>query len=123
MPTPHQAFFISRLHFYKVGLFDERFSLSSDFDYVCRSFDLSSDFYLIPASVGAFRKGGASGKYTTFYENFGVMMKHGVNPFSCLLLFVISLAKLLTVKFLPSPLVVILRRVFSSGRFSSTQIF
>ena len=67
--------------------------------------------------VGAFRKGGVSGSYSSYFENFNILRKHGISVFKSILNILPSLIKLFIVKNFPSSIVNFLRKNFSSGRF------
>lgn len=77
MASAHQGFFINRDYLNKIGLFDESFQYSSDFDMTIRAIRSSKNYFEFEESVGSFRLGGKS-NFLTFFENFYIMKKHQV---------------------------------------------
>ena len=68
-------------------------------------------------SVGAFRKGGISGSYKSYFENFYILRKHGISIFKSILNIFSSLIKVFIINNFPAPITRLLREKFSSGRF------
>ena len=52
--------------------------LSSDYDLLLRAIKRSRHFWIFDEPVGAFRLGGVSGSYRTYFENFLVMRKNNI---------------------------------------------
>lgn len=117
MATHHLSFYVSRKIINKIGIFDESFNIRSDYDMTISVMSLSKKHYSFKESVGAFREGGRSGSYKSYLESFYILRKHGVSILRSVMNITFSLAKLFIVKNLPSQIVNLLRKKFSSGRF------
>ena len=117
MATHHLSFYVSKKIIDKVGIFDENFKIRSDYDMVMSVMSISKKYYSFPNSVGAFRLGGISGTYESYFESFYILRKHGVSIFKSILNILPSLIKVFITKNFPTPIVNWLRKNFSSGRF------
>ena len=117
MATHHLSFYISRKIINEVKFFDENFKIRSDYDMTIKVISTYKNYYNFIDSVGAFRKGGISGSYESYFENFYILRKHGVSIFKSILNILSSLVKVFIVKNLPLPITKFLRKRFSSGRF------
>ena len=117
MATHHLSFYVSRKIMDKVVSFDESFNIRSDYDRTINVIPLSKNYYSFLNSVGAFRLGGFSGSYKSYFETFHILRKHRVSIFKSILNIFPSLIKVAMVKNFPSPVVNWLRKNFSSGRF------
>jgi hypothetical protein len=100
-----------------VGIFDESFKIRSDYDMTIRIMSISKKYYSFSHSVGAFRLGGTSGSYKSYFENFYILRKHGISIFKIILNILPSLIKVFIMKNFPTPIINWLRKYFASGRF------
>jgi len=78
MPSPHLAVYMKLSFLRSLGMFDTQFGLSSDYDLLLRAIKRSRHFWIFDEPVGAFRLGGVSGSYRTYFENFLVMRKNNI---------------------------------------------
>ena len=117
MATHHLSFYVSRKIINKIGNFDENFNIRSDYDMTIRVISKSKKKFNFTDSVGSFREGGVSGSYSSYFENFSILRKHGISVFKSILNILPSLIKVFIVKNFPSSIVNFLRKNFSSGRF------
>lgn len=117
MATHHLSFYVSRKIMNKVVNFDENFDIRSDYDMTINVMSMSKNYYSFLNSVGAFRLGGFSGSYKSYFETFYILRKHRVSIFKSILNILPSLIKVFVVKNFPSPIVNWLRKNFSSKRF------
>lgn len=77
MPTNHLGIFVPLKAFKLLGLFDLRYKNRADFFFVLK---LIKNGYLplnVKKVLGAFRLGGRSGGYSTFLENFKIILNVG----------------------------------------------
>ncbi len=117
MATHHLSFYVSRKIINKIGNFDENFNIRSDYDMTISVISKSKKKFNFTDSVGSFREGGVSGSYSSYFENFSILRKHGISVFKSILNILPSLIKVFIVKNFPSSIVNFLRKNFSSGRF------
>ena len=101
----------------KVGNFDENFKIRSDYDMTISIMSTSKKYYSFLNSVGAFREGGVSGSYSSYFESFYILRKHGISIFKCILNILPSFVKVFVINIFPSSIIKFLRKTFSSGRF------
>ncbi len=84
MPFPHGGFIVSSAYHKQIGGFDEKYTLSSDYDYALRL--LSSDPSIcINSSIGPivdFPLGGASSRFSAICENLLIRYRNNVHPFN-----------------------------------------
>ena len=117
MATHHLSFYVSRKIINKIGNFDESFNIRSDYDMTISVISKSKKNFNFIDSVGSFREGGISGSYSSYFENFNILRKHGISVFKSILNILPALIKVFIVKNFPSSIVNFLRKKFSSGRF------
>jgi|TARA_B110000238_G_scaffold185620_1_gene214038 glycosyltransferase involved in cell wall biosynthesis len=117
MATHHLSFYVNKKIINEVGIFDENFKIRSDYDMTISIMSISKKYYSFFDSVGAFREGGISGSYKSYFETFYILRKHGVSIFRSILNILPSLIKVFIIKNFPSLIVSFLRKIFSSGRF------
>jgi len=117
MATHHLSFYVNKKIINEVGIFDENFKIRSDYDMTISIMSISKKYYSFFDSVGAFREGGISGSYKSYFETFYILRKHGVSIFRSILNILPSLIKVFIIKNFPSLIVSSLRKIFSSGRF------
>ena len=117
MATHHLSFYVNRKIINKIGNFDENFNIRSDYDMTISVILESKKNFNFIDSVGSFREGGVSGSYSSYFENFNILRKHGISVFKSILNILPSLIKVFIVKNFPSSIVNFLRKNFSSGRF------
>jgi glycosyltransferase involved in cell wall biosynthesis len=117
MATHHLSFYINRKIINEVKFFDENFMIRSDYDMTIKVISMNKKYYSFIDSVGAFRKGGVSGSYSSYFENFNILRKHGISVFKSILNILPSLIKLFIINNFPPLVIKWLRKNFSSGRF------
>jgi glycosyltransferase involved in cell wall biosynthesis len=116
MATHHLSFYVSKRIIDEIKNFDENLKTRSDYDMTIRVISASKKYYSFVDSVGAFRLGGVSGSYKSYFENFYILRKHGVSIFKSVLNIVPSLIKVFIMKNFPAVIINWLRKNFSSGR-------
>lgn len=93
MPCAHLGVFVHREIYERLGLFDTRFKLSADYDFVLRLMKARVQCADVPMPIGRFRLGGASGGLATWVETFSVHRKHGASRLASGFSFFRSLVK------------------------------
>jgi len=117
MASHHLSFYISRKIINDIKFFDENLKIRSDYDMTIKVISSSKNYFSFIDSIGAFRKGGISGSYKSYYENFFILKKHGVSIHKSILNILLSLIKVFVINNFPSSIIKLLREKFSSGRF------
>ncbi len=117
MATPHLSFYVSRKILNYIGPFDENFKIRADYDMTINVMSLSKKYYNFTMSVGAFRHGGVSGSYRTYFESFNILRKHNVSFSKSIINIIPSLIKVFIVENFPTFIVNWLKKNFSSGRY------
>ena len=117
MATHHLSFYISRKIINDIKFFDENLKIRSDYDMTIKVISSSKNYFSFIDSIGAFRKGGISGSYKSYFENFLILKKHGVSIYKSILNILLSLIKVFVINNFPSSIIKLLREKFSSGRF------
>ena len=118
MVTPHQAFYVNMLFAKKnTGLFNTKYSVSSDFDYVTKAALISKKYLVLPKLVGCYREGGVSGDSRTYFENYKILRSYGSGVPRSTIYLIRSLTKILIIRAFPKLVLQLLRHYFSSGRF------
>ena len=117
MATHHLSFYINKKIINKLGVFDEKFKIRSDFDMTISVISMGKNYYKFPDSVGAFRQGGVSGSYQSYFETYYILRKHGISMTKSISNVFLSIVKLFIIKNFPSFIVKWLRKNFSSGRY------
>ena len=79
MPAAHLSIFLKKSIFDELDGFDENFKISSDFDFLCRMYKVTQNFYKFKNNVGEFHLGGVSGKSERFLEDHYILRKNNVN--------------------------------------------
>lgn len=102
MPFPHQSVFVRRSSYERLGYFDERFSLSADFDFVLRLLQSQSVGEELKIPIAKFRSGGVSGGLGTLMDTQKVLKKHSVSLCYRRYILLRSLASILAARFLPA---------------------
>ena len=118
MATHHLSFYVSRKIINDVNFFDESFKIRSDYDMTIKVISASKKYMSFGDSIGAFRKGGISGSYKSYFENFCILKKHGISIFKRILNIFPSLIKVFIMNNFPYPIIKLLRQKFGSGRFT-----
>ena len=77
MPTNHLGIFMPLDVFKKYGLFDLRFNYRADYHLVLKIIKNGYRPLRLERKIGAFRLGGVSGRYSTFFENYKVIRSVG----------------------------------------------
>jgi glycosyltransferase involved in cell wall biosynthesis len=101
MPFPHMSLYVCRQVYEKIGLFDLRFKLSADFDFIIRLYKNNFSGKNLNTAIGAFRIGGRSGGIKTFLESRKVLSKHNTSIIMREKYFLSSLAKYTLCRLLP----------------------
>tara|TARA_Y100000768_G_scaffold375482_1_gene346337 strand:+ start:357 stop:1214 length:858 start_codon:yes stop_codon:yes gene_type:complete len=117
MATPHLSFYVSRKILKDIGPFDENFKIRADYDMTINVMSLSKKYYNFNKSVGAFRHGGVSGSYRTYFESFNILRKHNVSFSKSIINIIPSLIKVFITENFPTLIVNWLKKNFSSGRY------
>jgi len=93
MPCPHLSVFVGRDLYCDNGLFDMRFLLRADYDFLLRLMNVYAECCDLQFPVGGFRNGGVSGGLKTWHETRSVLKKHGVARWYRLYVFCRSLMR------------------------------
>lgn len=109
MPFNHLSLFVKRKAYKELGGFNSKLRLSADYDFIIRLVKSSYRGIENRKIVGAFRSGGKSGDFKTFLESRRVLITHNVSYFKANCYFLSSMFKIFLFKFLPKPLVRVLR--------------
>jgi glycosyltransferase involved in cell wall biosynthesis len=112
MPYPHISIFVSSKIYKKIGVFNTRFQLSADYDFVLRMMQLGLPAARLPKVAGAFRSGGKSGGIRTFVETRHVHRRHGLSLIHREFNFVRSVIKIALVRMFPLPFTSFLKKIF-----------
>lgn len=88
---PHPTFFMKADHYEKLGGFDLKYKISSDYDHLLRCL-LTEDFnaYYLPSVITKMRVGGVSNRsikniILKMVEDVSIMREHGISPLTALL--------------------------------------
>ncbi len=101
MPYPHQTLYV-KLQVYKtLGLYNTKYKLSSDYDFVLKLIENKHRGAKLQKPVGCFRDGGRSGGYKTFLENAEIVRSRGVSKMRSYKTAISSLIKVFLAKHLP----------------------
>jgi len=102
MPFPHPSMFVKKEVYNKIGLFNNEFRLSADYDFVLRV--LKEDFKGMALSehTGKFRSGGGSGGIETFIDTKNVLLSHNVSKISVYKNMWISIFKVFLMRYFPN---------------------
>ena len=115
MPYQHLSIFIARYIYKQLGLFDPRFKINADYDFLLRMIGAGLYGCRIPAVVGAHRFGGISGgSINTQVERRWMLKKHGVPAWKRNLYFADALLKAASYQVLPRSLINFLRKFRTS---------
>lgn len=80
MPFLHPTMFIRKKVYDIIGLYDTKYKLSADYDFILKLIEKNYKFKDVSFSTGAFRLGGQSGGIVSYIENHKLLLKHKVNP-------------------------------------------
>ena len=89
---PHPTLYLKRSVYERVGLFDFRYSIAADYDFILRTFkEKDLRFAYLPEVTVQMRVGGASnGSLSRILkkssEDYSILSRHGFNPIASLLL-------------------------------------
>lgn len=114
MPCPHLGVFVHRAIYDQLGLFDTRFKVSADYDFLLRLIEGNVPSSEIYQPIGKYRVGGASGGIITFIETFSVHLIHNAGFFRSFYSFLRSLLKSNAAHLLPGALKKALNKTSSS---------
>ena len=111
MPCPHQSMYVRREIYESLGLFDERYILSADYDFLLRLLKADIAFVRLEQPVGFFRSGGQSGGLSTWLETRRLLAAHGRPRLATDLSFLSSVLKMTLSEVLPHSLFKQLKRL------------
>ena len=111
MPSPHLSVYMKVSFIKSLGMFNTQFRLSSDYDLLLRAIKRSNHIWFFDKPIGAFRLGGVSGSYGTYFENFLVMRKNNIQWFMSIYVTAKGLAGLFFRNNLPSGLYTFIKRL------------
>ena len=94
MPTNHLGMFVPLKVFKDFGFFDLRFKIRADFFLFLRLIKEGYRPLNLNKTVGAFRIGGTSGGYSTFFENYKIINLVGGNIFMAIFSSTLGVIKL-----------------------------
>ena len=72
----HPTCFVKSAVYQKIGMFDTRYKISSDYDFLLRCLDSNYLFYAIPQTLTCFRLGGMSASCASNLEGYRIMKEH-----------------------------------------------
>ncbi|MCT7489225.1 glycosyltransferase [Aliarcobacter cryaerophilus] len=76
MPYLHPTMFISKKVYQKIGVYNIKYKLSGDYDFVLRLIKNKYQGTKLIFKTGCFRVGGASGGIKTLKENYDLLLEH-----------------------------------------------
>lgn len=88
---PHTSIFIKKKHLKKIGLYDENYLISSDYDFIIKTFKhKNSNILYIPRKIVKMKIGGESNKsiknlFIKSYEDYKIIKKNKLGGFYTLL--------------------------------------
>jgi glycosyltransferase involved in cell wall biosynthesis len=116
MPFAHPACFISKHVYNTIGVFDLKFAISADYDFILRMMEHEFIGHPVEIIIARFREGGRSGGLKTFMETLKVHKKHGVTFIDRHLSFVSSVIKLTIMNYFPPAIVKSIRKFRKNSR-------
>jgi glycosyltransferase involved in cell wall biosynthesis len=116
MPFAHPACFISKHVYNTIGVFDIKYAISADYDFVLRMMENGFTGHPVEFIIARFREGGRSGGLKTFMETLKVHKKHGVTFIDRHLSFVSSVIKLTIMNYFPPAIVKSIRKFRKNSR-------
>jgi len=117
MPACHQSFFARLWIIKKNGGFNLKYRIRADYDLMIKIIRSSSRSFQYDESLAAFRTGGTSSSYSTFFENFFLLKAYNVSLMVRFRSTFTSIIKLFIYKNFGESLVLYLRKKYPSGRF------
>lgn len=82
VPICHPGLFVRRSTYERIGVFDTRFRLAADHEFICRLIASKAQGKRIHRALAAFRLGGASSYDTAlFAEDERIAVEYGLHPF------------------------------------------
>lgn len=116
MPCSHPTMFVSMKVYKQIGLFDTRFKLSADYDFLLKVLEHNFAGSRLKITTGAFRMGGKSGGLKGLYENLEVLKYRDISKVKVYKNFLVESLKVSFVKILPVSAVNFLRRFEKKSR-------
>lgn len=110
MPFPHPTVFVCMNVYKEIGIFDTRFKLSADYDFLLKILENDFKGFRLEEPTGIFRSGGQSGGFKTFYENKDILLSRDVPIFFIYKNMLASLLKILLANYLPMSVVKYLKK-------------
>lgn len=82
MPVQHPAMFVRARAYRSLGLYDNRYPIAADYDFVLRALERGTSTLHVPEVLAFFREGGVSttDELPSFREAIRVRVSHGSNP-------------------------------------------
>lgn len=111
MPFPHPSLFICAEVYKNLGLFNLKYRLSADYDFVLRLLEEKYVGAPLEVHTGKFRSGGQSGGIETFVDTKNVLLSYNVSKFSVYKNMITSITKVFLLRYLPS-ISLKLKRIF-----------
>ncbi len=103
MPIRHPSAFISKSTYDLVGLYDLKYKIAADYEFVYRCYNQQIKFYLTDEILANFREGGVSGfknAYQVALENLKIQFRHSRHKAISSLVFLRRIEIILKTKFL-----------------------
>lgn len=114
MPFPHLSVFVTRRLYEKIGVFDNSYGLSADYELFVRAYTKGLKGTDIREFIGFFRTGGRSGGIQTFKESKKIVLKYGKGKVYANIMFYRSLLKVALNKIFPLPLIKMIKKMTKS---------
>jgi len=102
MPFPHPSMFVKKEVYEKIGLFNTKFKLSADYDFLLRLLEGNYKGLNLCMPTGKFRSGGNSGGISTFLDTKDVLISHNVSKLGVYKNMLVSILKVLILKYFPN---------------------
>jgi len=115
MPFVHQSLYVNRTTINDVGIYNTRYKLAADLDFLCRIVESKKTGLKVPGVLASFRVGGASGGLKTFLEKRRIAVQYGMHPLVSWLRLGESLIKMSVYRALPQVVSDRLRQIIGSS--------
>lgn len=102
MPFPHPSLFVKKEIYEQIGLFDIKFKLSADYDFVLRLLAGGYKGLALSSPTSKFRSGGNSGGISTFLDTKNVLLSHNAPKTLVYKNMFASIAKVLLLRYFPN---------------------
>jgi glycosyltransferase involved in cell wall biosynthesis len=118
MPFCHQSLFVSLSVYKHLGVFNPKFSLSADYDFILRLLEKNVPKIKVNDIIGYFRTGGQSGGLTTWLQTAKILKHHDKGFLHISIFLILSLSKFFLKKILPAKIFYRIRKLKKSDRYS-----